>query len=182
MPRGLPGSAFQEGWLRCRAGDHGEGVAQMHEGLGPLREQGQSLFMPLYGVLLAETEAEAGHHDTALATIDAELASDDIRPGSRWFLAEAHRVRGELLLKSNPGDAEAAEAAFTQAIAVARGQSAKRFEFRAAMRLAQLWASQGGSTDHQGLLAILADGLADGSEFDGFPEMDSYRTARPLAE
>ena len=95
-----------------------------------------------------------------------------IRTGQRWFLADAHRVRGEILLKFKPSDVEAAEAAFTQAIEVARGQSAKRFEFRAAMQLARLWTDQGKPTAHQGLLAILSDGLADGSEFDGFSETE----------
>jgi predicted ATPase len=90
------------------------------------------------------------------------------RTGQRWFLADAHRVRGEILIKSKLADIETAEAAFRQAIEVARGQSAKRFEFRAATRLAELWAAQGERVEHRGLLAILAERLADGSELDGF--------------
>ena len=40
------------------------------------------------------------------------------------------------------------------------------------MRLAQLWAKQGKRTEPQGLLAILAEGLADGSDMDGFAAID----------
>jgi predicted ATPase len=166
----LPYIAFHQGWLCCRAGEHSEGVTQMRQSLQPLREQGgYPSFLPLGGVLLAEAEAAAGHHDAALATIDAELARMT-RAGMCMHLAEALRVRGELLLKSNPDDIEGAEAAFTEAIDVARCQSAKRFEFRAAIRLARLWMPRAKRVEHQGLLAILADGLADGSGFDGFSD------------
>jgi class 3 adenylate cyclase len=170
MPSWRGNGLFIEGWLLCRAGDHDGGAARMQEGLRIRREQRQSLFRPLFGVLLAETEAAAGHDDTALVTIDTELAAM-YQTGQCWFLAEAHRMRGEILLKSNPDDTEAAEAAFTEAIEVARGQSAKRYEFHAAMRLAQLWTGQGRGAEHSGLLVILADGLPDGSDFSGFPEM-----------
>src|SRR3954468_9375160 len=117
--------------------------------------------------LLAEAEAAAGRCDAALAMIDTDLEKM-MQTGERWYLAEGHRVRGELLLKVLPPNIEATEKAFIQAIEVAREQSAKRFELRAAMRLAQLWARQGKRTEHQGLLAILAEGLADGSDMEVF--------------
>jgi predicted ATPase len=79
-------------------------------------------------------------------------------------------VRGELLLKSRPAAPEAAEAAFRQAIAVAQGQSAARFEHRAAMRLARLWKDRGEYAEHQGLLTILGDGRPDDSGADGCAE------------
>jgi predicted ATPase len=169
MPAFFKYSNFAEGWLRCHAGDYGEGVTQMRDSLHPLYEQscGCSPGLSLCGVMIAEAEAEVGHHDAALATIDAEL-SRMTHTRMFWYFAEAHRVRGELLLKSKPADVEPAEAAFTRAIEVARGQSAKRYEFRAATRLARLWTLQGERARHQGLLAILAKGLADGSDLDGF--------------
>jgi predicted ATPase len=92
----------------------------------------------------------------------------------RWFLAEALRVRGEILLRSQHADIDAAEVAFKQAIVVARGQSTKRFEFRAAMRLARLSTDRGKCVEHRGLLGILGDGLADGSELDGFSDMEVF--------
>jgi class 3 adenylate cyclase/predicted ATPase len=166
MPQWLSLGAIQQGWLDCPTGIPGAGAAQMNNSVRKLRKYGYSVFMPLHEVLLAEAEAEAGHHDVALAIIDAGLAKMT-QTGQRWILAEALRVRGELLLKSKPADIDAAEAAFTQAIVVARGQSAKRFEVRAARCLAQLWTDQGRVAEHRGLLAILADGLADGSDADG---------------
>jgi predicted ATPase len=79
-------------------------------------------------------------------------------------------VRGELLLQSRPADIAGAEAAFTQAIEVARAQSAKRFELRAAIRLARLWTDHRKPAENNGLLGVLADGLTDGSDLDGFSE------------
>ncbi len=151
MPLWLAYGAFHEGWLRWHAGDHEVGTTQMYEGLALMREKGQITFMPLFGVLLAETEAETGRHDVALATVEAELAGM-IQSGQRWFLAEAHRVHGELLLKSRAANSEAAEAAFVRAIEVARGQSAKRFELRAATSLARMWSGQGRRPEARDLL------------------------------
>jgi len=67
-----------------------------------------------------------------------------------------------------PCHAEAAEDTFVRAIGVARDQSAKLFERRAAMRLAQLWEKHDKPVGHRALLAILDDGIAVGSEVDGF--------------
>ncbi len=169
MPMYLLYGAFHEGWLNSCDGENRAGAAQMRESLRLMGEQSTSTYTPVYQVVLAETEAAAGQHDAAVETIDAAVATM-IRTGECWFLSEAHRVRGDLLLRSNPADIGAAEAAFTQAIEVARRQSAKRFELRAAMRLARLWTGRGNRADRDGLLSILAEGLADGSGLDGFSE------------
>lgn len=169
MRRPLAISTFYEGWMRWVAGAHENGIEHMREGLEQIRKQGTWVFAPLYGVLLAETEAVAGRNKVALAIVDAELATIT-QTGQFWLLAEAHSVRGELLLKSKPADVEAAEAAFSSAIEVARGQSARRFELHAATRLAQLWADRGERVEHRGLLTILADGLLDCSDTDGFAQ------------
>jgi predicted ATPase len=163
----LPYGGFCEGWLRCHAGDDEAGLAQMHSILQTWREQSYSIVRPIAGALLAEAQAIAGHHEAALMTIDSELAQMTLT-GVCYFLSDAHRVRGELLLKSKPADIEAAEVAFTHAIEVAHGQSARRFELRAAKALAQLWMDRGERVEHRGFLAILADGLPDCSGTDGF--------------
>ena len=138
-------------------GDHVGGSAQMHEGLKLLREQAQTVYLPLMRVRLAETVADDGAHDAALATIDAELVGMT-QSGQRWFLAEAHRAHGEILGRST--DPESAERAFACAIGVARDQSARQFEIRAAKSLARVWAGQGKSSAAVGLLSVLSDGDA----------------------
>jgi predicted ATPase len=163
MPLWIVNGAFHEGWSRWRAGKHEGGIAQMHEALRLMRGQGQALVTPLQGVLLAEAQAEAGHHDLALATIDAQLA-EMVKSGQRWFLAEGHRARGELLLNSQAANSDAAETAFVQAIEVSRSQSAKRFELRAATSLARLWSGQGRRAEASDLLNPVCTWFAEGFE------------------
>jgi predicted ATPase len=65
------------------------------------------------------------------------------KSGVRWFEAELHRHRGELLRTAHPGAEAEAEASFRRAIAIARGQDAKLWELRAAASLARLWRDRG---------------------------------------
>jgi hypothetical protein len=65
-------------------GDHVGSSAQMHEGLKLLREQAQTVYLPLMRVRLAVTMADDGRHDAAVATIDAELAGMK-EGGQCWF-------------------------------------------------------------------------------------------------
>ena len=170
MPTFLAFGAFHEGWLLWHTGERDLGTAQMHHGLELMCKENIAIIKPLFGVLLAETQAEAGRFDAAVATVDAELAKIT-GTGQRWCLAETHRVHGEIMLKSPAPDTGAAEAAFVRAIEVARSQSARRFEFRAAKSLARLREHQGKSTEPRGLLAIL------GGEFDN--SGDAIHAERP---
>jgi predicted ATPase len=77
-----------------------------------------------------------------LATLDEQLAAVE-QTGQRWFDAEMHRVRGELLLKLRRPDIAAAEAAFMSAIEIARNQQTRMFELRAALSLAKLYHTTG---------------------------------------
>jgi predicted ATPase len=163
MPMWLAFGTFHEGWLLWHAGDRDAGTAQMRRGLDLICKEGIATFAPFCGVLLAETQAAAGHYDAAVATVDAELARIT-GTGQCWYLAETHRVHGEIMLRSHPADTAATEAAFARAIEVARSQSARRFEFRAAQSLARLWEQQGKSTEPRGLLAILDTGFDDSSD------------------
>ena len=86
----------------------------MREGLELLHEQQVHNNMRLFHVLLAEAEAELGRLEVGLATLSAEHEAIE-RTGERWFHAEVHRVRGELLLRRQPPDVSAAESAFMRA-------------------------------------------------------------------
>jgi predicted ATPase len=101
----------------------------------------------------------AGHVDEALTCIaEAEEAMES--RGDRWFEAEVHRIRGELLLSR--GDQHAAEACYQRAITVARGQSARLFELRAANSLARLWRDQAQLDKARELLAPIYEWFTDG--------------------
>jgi predicted ATPase len=61
----------------------------------------------------------------------------------RWWQAELHRLKGQLLLSLTADNATAAEASYKRAINVAQSQGAKSLELRAATSLSRLWHAQG---------------------------------------
>jgi predicted ATPase len=82
--------------------------------------------------------------------------------GGCWLEAELYRLRGELLLALPDGDPIAVETAFRRAIAVARDQSAKLWELRAATSLARFWRMQGRSIEACGLLTPIYGWFTEG--------------------
>jgi predicted ATPase len=80
--------------------------------------------------------------------------------GDRWFEAEVHRIRGDLLLSR--GDRHEAQACYERAMAVARAQSARLFELRAANNLARLRRDQAQLDKARELLAPIYEWFTDG--------------------
>ena len=72
--------------------------------------------------------------------------------GERYWESELHRLKGELLLLQGGSESEAEES-FNQALDVARRQSARSLELRAAMSLAQFWQNRRETTEARELLA-----------------------------
>jgi hypothetical protein len=101
------------------------------------------------------------------------------KTGERYYEAELHRQRGELLLlseaKSQPAqgsrEQHEAEACFQHALDVARQQQAKSLELRAAMSLARLWQRQGKCAETYDLLAPVYNWFTEG--FDTADLMDA---------
>ncbi|HEX9372315.1 MAG TPA: hypothetical protein VF897_14965, partial [Roseiflexaceae bacterium] len=79
----------------------------------------------------------------------------------RWWDAELHRLRGELLLEGG-ADAHEAEAAYLRAIDIARAQRARALELRAATSLARLWRTQQRADDARRLLGELYSWFTEG--------------------
>src|SRR4029450_13195009 len=151
----------------------GAGEVGMRDGLALWNEMDYRLFAPLTGTLLAEREAEAGRVEAGLATLDAQLAAIE-QTGQRWFDAEAHRVRGELLLKLRQPDVAAAESALMRAIEIARGQQTRTFELRAALSLAKLYKT---TARDQAARELLVPALVG---FDAGPEVPQVEEAQRL--
>ena len=172
LPMRLADGSFYHGWARWCVGD-GDGEAKMREGLALWNEMDYRLFAPLTCTLLAEREAEAGRAEVGLATLNAQLASVE-QTGQRWFDAEVHRVRGELLLKLRRPDVAAAESAFLRAIEIARIQQTRTFELRAALSLAKLYQTTGRD---QVASELLVGALAG---FNAGPEVPEVEEAQRL--
>ena len=130
------------------------------------------MFDGLIKIALAEAEARAGNPEGALS-LDEALATSE-RIGHRTFGAELRRIRGEMLLKRDPANPAAAEEAFQTAIAIAKQQSARSFELRAALSLAKLYRSTGRPVEAHAVLAPALEG------FSPTPEMLEIADAQAL--
>jgi predicted ATPase len=128
------------------------------------REKVGTLYNPLFDAALAKIESASGDIVAALATIDQAVATCE-RTGQRWYDAELHRIRGEILIKQNPADPAPGEAAFLAAIAVAQQQKARSFALRAALSLAKLYQSTGRAIDAHDILCMALEGFAPTPEF-----------------
>jgi predicted ATPase len=134
---------------------------QIHQGLAAWQAMGAKVLRPYGLALLAEASAQVGQFEAGLAMLAEALGLVDTT-GERFWEAELHRLKGELLLARSSKRAVEAEASFRQALAVARRQQAKSLELRAAMSLSRLWQQQGKCKEAQELLAPVYGWFTEG--------------------
>jgi predicted ATPase len=131
-------AVFFQGWATWSDGAEVSRLAEMRRGLAIDREQGKNWVLPSFEATLAEAEASAGETDAGLRRLDDALAELEATE-ARWYEAEMHRIRGEILLKHEPANTAAAERSLQAAMAIAQSQQARSFELRAALSLAKLY-------------------------------------------
>jgi predicted ATPase len=154
-PTSLRGGAMAE------QGRYEEGVAQIQEGLAAVRAARAELGRPYFLCLLADACRETGRLDDGLSALTAALAAADERE-ERYYEAEIHRLKGELLLKQDDSKSVEAQSCFQSAIDIARKQSAKILELRATMSLARLLASQGRRGEARAVIADVYNWFTEG--------------------
>ncbi|WP_349606461.1 adenylate/guanylate cyclase domain-containing protein [Cupriavidus sp. DF5525] len=140
-----------KGWAVAEMGGRKQGIAQIRQGLSAYQANGAELARPYLLALLAQTYGNARQPQPGLKVLTEAFEIAD-RNGERYYEAELYRLRGKLLLdQSNQRhlsiDPEA-EACFHQAIEIARRDSAKTLEVRAARSLARLWRQIGKNEAH----------------------------------
>jgi class 3 adenylate cyclase/predicted ATPase len=165
--------AFLEAWVELRSGSSETCLLNMRRAAALLDQDDVGAFQPLVKASLAEAEARNGETQAALATIEQALEEFE-QTGQRWFDAEIHRRRGDILLEKNPADPDPAEDALLTAVGVARHQKACAFELRAALSLAKLYRATGRAVKAHGVLAPALEG------FSPTPEMPEIEEARAL--
>jgi predicted ATPase len=146
-----------------------EGLVQIRQGLVMYRLTGAEYQRPHYLTLLAEVSGLLGQPEEGLTALDEALTVME-QTGERYYEAERHRQRGELLLlreaQSHPAQGSRephdAEACFQQALDIARRQEAKSLELRAAMSLSRLWQQQGKRAEAYELLAPIYGWFTEG--------------------
>ncbi|HEX6318330.1 MAG TPA: AAA family ATPase [Burkholderiales bacterium] len=133
-------AALFRGWARSMQHDARGGVSEMLEGMAVFQSVGTPEDVSLYYEMLAEAFGAAGRYEDGLRAVE-EAFAQTARCGIRFWSAELHRRRGELLLASG-APAAAAAACFHAALECARAQNAIALEQRAALSLARLQRSE----------------------------------------
>jgi predicted ATPase len=129
-------------------------------GITAYRSTGATGFLPLFLPQLAHAHAELGLEEAWRCIGEAMTAVETAK--EKWCEAEAHRVAGEIALKSPEPDVAKAQAYFERALSVARAQQAKSWELRAAMSMARLWRDQGKRDEARDILAPIYGWFTEG--------------------
>jgi class 3 adenylate cyclase/predicted ATPase len=152
---------LEQGWLFALTGKASDAVHKITSSLAEWRSTGSTLLMPFNLSCLARAYAELGKFDDAWRRIGEAMTTMETSQERLWQ-AEIHRMAGEIALLAPEPDAAKAEAYFERALEVARGQQAKSWELRAAMRMARLWRDQGKRNAARELLAPIYGWFTEG--------------------
>jgi len=174
FPHWLALGTMLRGWVLTEQGKVEEGVAQRRWGLAAHRAMGTEVGRPWSLALLAEAYGKAGQAEEGLSVLVEALATVN-QTGERRYEAELYRLKGTLPLQSKVQGPKPvlslvegsqvekeAEACFWKAIEIARRQSAKSWELRAATSLARLWQQQGKKRQAHQMLAKIYDWFTEG--------------------
>ena len=147
------------GWALVSQGQTAAGVEQIQYGLNLLNVIGIRSFYAYYLSMLAEAHLVQGSTDDGLKAVDEGLDLGQ-QLLDRFYAAELHRLKGELLLAR--GDPSAAEASLRCAHDLARRQNARLFLLRTALSLGCLLRDQGRKDDARAVLADVYPQCTDG--------------------
>jgi predicted ATPase/DNA-binding winged helix-turn-helix (wHTH) protein len=135
-------------------------------GLDLLRSALQTLHAQQYNVLLpgfiaasAEGQRKTGQFEEALFTIDGAIARAT-NTGLEFNLSELLRIKSQILAAQR--DRESAMNCLTEALAVARAQSALAWELRSSMALARMLSEDGQRDQARHALALVYDRFTEG--------------------
>ena len=150
---------IMRGWCLSAIGQAAEGIPLLLQGIAIRRAAGSNLLLAFYLTTLAEAYGMAAQPEEGLNWL-AEAAKIMETTNDCWAEAETHRVRGTLLLSLH--ERAAAEKNYRQALEVARRQSAKFWQLRAAVSFARLWRDQGKVQQARELLAPVYGWFTEG--------------------
>jgi len=152
---------IMQGWALAMQGEGTEGLRQLQQGLEAYQATGAVFQRPHFLAMLAEVYGRVGQLADGLSTIAEALMLVE-QTEERYYEAELHRLKGELLLQQTIPDASQAAVCLLQALDIARSQQAKSLELRAATSLARLWQSQGKRQEAYDLLAPVYGWFTEG--------------------
>src|SRR5262249_31736027 len=146
--------------------------AQLRQGLAAVRATGARFLGTHHLTLLAEAYQSVGRPEAGLAVLEEALTLVE-QTEERFWEAEIHRLKGELLLTVEGAGlsrgltkgmraAESPEGCFLKAIEIARRQEGKSLELRATVSLSRLWQQQGKQVQARHILADIYAWFTEG--------------------
>ena len=138
-----------------------ENIAALRTAIAARHSSGAYIIDSLLMTHLAQALLTAGEVTGAEAAVKEAFAFVE-RSGERYWLADLHRIEGQIALQRAEPDRPRAEACFLEAIEIARGQEARMFELRAATELARLWRGTGSNDDPRMLLEPILAAIEGG--------------------
>jgi predicted ATPase len=148
------------GWAMAQEGNVEGGLALMRQSLNEWDELGASWYQVRYLCMLASMYLRLGDGEKGLTAL-AEAKGLAARNDEHMWEAELACIGGELR-RIRGAPLEEVEAYLQTALNVARAQSARSFELRAAMSLARLWRDHGRVVEARGLLASVYGWFTEG--------------------
>jgi predicted ATPase len=125
------------GWAMLERHRAEEGLQMMAEAMNLHESIGGTVGTSWRRGVLAEEYAKNSRLANAQEELQRAIEAAD-QTGGHLFDAELCRIGGEIALRTNPPDLDAAENQFRNAIAVANRQEARLWELRATVSLARL--------------------------------------------
>jgi predicted ATPase len=161
FPQWLANGTILRGWVLTMRGEQAEGIASINQGLVTRRAKDLQILRPYFLSLLAEAYGIVRQPEKGLKVLVEALVAVD-NTGERYWEAELHRRKGELVLIQQGQKVGEAEECFRQAIEIASRQQAKSLELRAVMSLSRLWRQQGKRKNAYELLAPIYEWFTEG--------------------
>jgi predicted ATPase len=149
------------GYLIAAQGQPLSGLELSQRGLAEYKETGAKWMEAYFLYLISQCCEMADRMEEAVRLLDAALRTIDIS-GERWFAAELYRMKGDLSIAHSRERLAQTEDDYQHALQIARQQSAKSWELRAAMSLARLWRDQGKVQQARELLAPVYGWFTEG--------------------
>jgi class 3 adenylate cyclase/predicted ATPase len=143
---------IMRGFILAASGDAAGGLRLAQKALADLAATGSIGNHTFFLGLVAQICERDNRAEEAQALICRALDMTE-ETGERWFEAELHRLRGLWLIVHQRALEAEAEQCFRRALAVARQQSARTWELRAAIDLCRLLDSRGDRAEARQLLA-----------------------------
>ena len=154
-------SRFGRGCALAKLGQMEPAIVEIGEGIEEARRSNLGYMRGFMLGWLATVQAESGDPEIALSTLHEALEQTNDVTGRAWE-AELLRLRGNTLLAVRPDALVEAEQDYMNAITVARKQSARSLELRAATSLARFLRAQGRRDEARAQLAPLYGWFTEG--------------------